>query len=537
MATDVVAHRTGASVTGAVPDLLARAAEEHGDRPWLTVIDQPPGPLSSTWTFAGYERATRAAGQVWRELGVERGDRVVVALANRVEFLLAWHGLASIGAVMVPLNLHYLAREAGHVISHSGAGTVLTTRDHADEVVRPCTATIDRPPTVVLVDDFADRVVAASPRVDDVDLAGDDAAAVLYTSGTTGAPKGCVTTHDHFTLHGRLLADRLHLDTTSTKLVMLPLFHMNAENSTMATLAAGARMVLRDGFSASAFWPSVHEHQITHTHYLGPILPILDARRDPGEVASPLRVLWGAGCSGDALSRLEERWQVRLIEVFGMTETGMDLCNPWDERRPGSCGVPVPGRDVRLVDETGEEVPVGAVGEITIRRIAGMTTGYLDDDAATARLYVDGWLHSGDLAHRDADGFHYFVDRAKDVIRRSGENISSAEVEAVLREHEDVVDAACVPMPDPYRDEEVHVVVVLREGRARDDVPPAALAAFCAERLAPYKVPRYIEYRDDLPRTPTGKVQKQQLRGGGDDVLDGSHGWQDRRLPDGGARS
>jgi carnitine-CoA ligase len=490
-----------------VAEAIRRGARSHGDRRFLTIDG------GRTVTFAQYEDATARAAQVWRERGIARGDRVVVALPNGWEFLLAWHGLNRLGAVMVPLNLHFQAREASYVIGHSEAGVVVTTPEHADAVVRPASTGLPGQVEILLASDLVAAVEAQETRGPDAVTAAEAAASVLYTSGTTGAPKGCVTTHAHYTVSGATLAECIRLHPDATSMVMLPLFHMNALNSTMAALIAGSHVLLRDGFSARRFWKDVHDHEVTHSHYLGSLLPILDKREDPLERDNPLEVLWGAGCSADALPRLERRWDLRIVEVFGMTETGMDLCNPYDgPRKPGSCGVPVRGKDVRLVRDDDSEVDIGEVGEITIRRVPGMTTGYLHDVAATERLYKDGWLRTGDLARRDADGYHYFVDRAKDVIRRSGENISSAEVEAALREHPDVVDAACVPRPDPLRDEEVHAIVTLRSGREAGSVRPEQLRDWCAERLALFKVPRYIEFVDELPRTPTGKIQKAVLR-------------------------
>jgi carnitine-CoA ligase len=490
-----------------VAEVIRRGARTHGDRRFLT-IDK-----GRSVTFAQYEDATARAAQVWRERGIRRGDRVVVALPNGWDFLLAWHGLNRLGAVMVPLNLQFRAREASYVLRHSEAGLVVTTPEHADSVVRPAVAEVEKPVDLLLSADLVAAVDAHETRGPDEKLDEESPASVLYTSGTTGAPKGCVTTHAHYSVSGATLADAIRLHPDATSMVMLPLFHMNALNSTMAALSAGAHVFLRDGFSASRFWQDVHRHRVTHSHYLGSLLPILDKREDPLERDNPLELLWGAGCSADAQPRLERRWRLRIVEVFGMTETGMDLCNPYEgPRKPGSCGVPVPGKELRLVDEAGNEVEVGEVGEITVRRVPGMTTGYLHDEAATAKLYREGWLHTGDLARRDADGYHYFVDRAKDVIRRSGENISSAEVEAALREHPDVLDVACVPRPDRLRDEEVHAVVTLRADREAGSVEPQQLRAWCEDRLARFKVPRYIEFVDELPRTPTGKIQKAALR-------------------------
>ena len=486
---------------------LQTAADRFGEAEFLRL------PEGTSLSYGAYEHLTRVAAGVWHGLGVRRGDLVVVALRNGLPFLLAWHGLNRLGAIMVPLNLHFRAREAAYVLRHSRASHVLASADHVAEVLDAAREDLERPPVVLLDTDFMAALDGAAARDDGLAVAGDSPAAVLYTSGTTGPPKGCITTHEHYTISGEVLAASIGLRPGATKLIMLPLFHMNAENSTMAVLRSGATAYLQDGFSASRFWSVVEEQRITHTHYLGSVLPALDVRPDPAPGSRSLEVMWGAGCSPEAHERLEQRWDVRIIEVFGMTETGMDLCNPFDgPRRPGSCGVPLPGRRIRLVDPDDREVPVGEVGQIVIERAPGMTSGYLHDDVATTKLYRDGWLQTGDLARRDADGYFYFVDRAKDLIRRSGENIGSAEVEGVLRSHPEVEDAACIPFPDRVRGEEVHAVIQLKEGVDPSTVLPDVLLRWCAEQLAAFKLPRYVEFVSVFPRTPTGKIQKAQLR-------------------------
>ncbi len=510
-----------------VGEALEIGADRFGEAEFLRLPD------GSSLSYRSYEQLTRVAADVWAGFGVRRGDLVVVALRNGLPFLAAWHGLNRLGAIMVPLNLHFRAREAAYVLRHSRASHVLSSADHVAEVLDAARDGLEHPPVMLLDTEFMAALEGGTARGDAPGVDADAPAAVLYTSGTTGPPKGCITTHEHYTISGEVLATSIGLRPGAIKLIMLPLFHMNAENSTMAVLRSGASAYLQDGFSASRFWSVVEDQRITHTHYLGSVLPALDVRPDPAPEGRSLEVMWGAGCSREAHERLERRWGIRLIEVFGMTETGMDLCNPYDgPRRPGSCGVPLPGRSVRLVDPDGREVPVGDVGQIVIERAPGMTIGYLHDEDATKMLYRGGWLHTGDLARRDADGYFYFVDRAKDLIRRSGENIGSAEVEGVLRSHPQVEDAACIPFPDRVRGEEVHAVIQLKDGVYPSTVPPDALLRWCAEHLAGFKLPRYVEFVEAFPRTPTGKIQKVQLRASyaGREIHDAEQGWAARNV-------
>lgn len=487
------------------------AALERGNRPFLHFEDR-------TLTFAEYVALCRASGGAWAEAGVRQGDFGAVLLPNSPEFLATFHGLVSTGGVMVPMNTRYVPDEAAYVLEHSGAKVLLTDREHYERMIAPIRSRLTKLERVLLLDGEGDEdfralleadLPAPRPKIDP-----EDVAVVLYTSGTTGNPKGSLTPQAHFVINGTALNRAIDLDADGVHMTVLPLFHQNAETTTTGALIAGCRLVIAPRFSRRGFWDDVERFGVTHAGYLGSIIPLLDKLEDPRERDSTLRVMWGAGLSPEAQVRLEERWGVIFIEMFGMTETGMDTVNPiHGERRLGSCGLPVEGKNVRIVDENDNEVPPETPGEIVVQVMPAVTRGYLNDPEATARALRGGWMHTGDMAKRDADGYFYFLDRYKDIIRRSGENMSSAGIEAVVRDHPAVLDAAVVPVPDEIRGEEVKAIVVLREGLSPEDMPPEDLRSWCRERLADYKVPRYVEYRETVERTATGKVRKQQMRG------------------------
>lgn len=487
------------------------AALEHGDRPFVHFGDR-------TLSFAEYVALCSASGGAWAQAGVGRGEHGAVLLPNSLEFLATFHGLISTGAVMVPMNTRYVPDEARYVLDHSGAKVLLTTRELYEQTIAPVRDELKGLQRVLFLDGDGDdddfsALLAADLPAPRPPIDAEDVGVILYTSGTTGNPKGSLTPQAHFVINGTALNRCVDVGRDAVHMTVLPLFHQNAEATTSGALIAGCELVITPRFSRSGFWDDVERFGVTHAGYLGSIIPLLDKLEDPRERDSTLRVMWGAGISAEAQERLEPRWDVVFIEMFGMTETGLDICNPvHGERRIGSCGLAVEGKNVKIVDEHDVEVPPDTPGEIVVEVMPAVTRGYLNDPEATAETLRGGWMHTGDMAKRDADGYFFFLDRYKDIIRRSGENMSSAGIEGVVRAHPAVLDAAVVPVPDDIRGEEVKAVVVLREDRTAEDMPPDDLRAWCADRLADYKVPRYVEYRDTLERTATGKVRKQLMR-------------------------
>jgi carnitine-CoA ligase len=540
-AADGAAARRRGSAPETFPELLAAAVAAGPADPFLLWGEGP-------WiSFAEFALAARCFAGGLRARGIARGERVGILMDNRPEFLVATYGTFLAGAVLVPINTQLTPPEISYVAAHAGA-RVLVTEAH----LLPVLSQVPAYPELELIvaaatpgdaagagqetaqgGGRAGGSVAVSPVPweeflgDPADpapgeVSGDDLAAVQYTSGTTAFPKGAL--HSHRTLLSAIVARARHMryGTTDTMLILTPLYHLNAQGTAMMALAAHFRIVLRQRFSASRFWGDVQRHRVTSIHGLQAIPRILLAREhEPAELSNPLRTV--VGILGRDLHRaFERRFEVALVPVYGLTEDPMPVLAPpgglppeWSDKLDSS-GRPVDPEvhRIRIVDREGHDLPPARTGEIVKRSPATML-GYFKDPAATAEVLRDGWLSTGDLGYLDEDGFLYFVARKKDAIRRSGEMIAAAEVEAAIASHPGIAEVAVVGVPDPIRSEEVKAFIVLAAGRTPQEVPPAEILAHCARRLSPFKIPRYIEYRRELPKTPTLKVRKESLRSAG----------------------
>ena len=508
-----------------LPALIEARARAHPDAPFV-VFDDLQGRVE-TRTWSAFDREANRAAHLLGRLGVHRGDTVTLLLDNRPEFLALWFGAAKIGAVIVPVNTASSAAELDYLVAHSGSRAIFTEAglfDMARQVAGRCSHVAD----VLVCGDGAPtpdadfgRLAAACPGTP---CAGPppapaDEAAILYTSGTTARPKGVLVTHANYVRAGETVARALRLTPEDRHLVVLPLFHGNAQYySTMSALVAGASVALMARFSASRYFDQAIAHRCTVSSlFAAPIRMLLAQPRRPEHADNDLRaVLFAQSVTPAQLAEWDERFRAPLLQLWGMTETmGPPIVNPLDgERRNMSMGLPAPGYTPRLVDESGRPVARGAVGQIVVRGAPGVSLmkGYYRNPEATAETIRDGWLWSGDNARQDEDGYFHFVDRAKDMIKRSGENVAASEVEAVVREHPGVFDCAVIGVPDAMRDEAILAVVV---PRAVPDAPPLtaeAVLGWCRERLAAFRVPQFVRFREDLPRTAVGKIRKHVLR-------------------------
>lgn len=491
------------------------AVAEVPEHPFLIWEDQPISYLEFD------DRANRAA-TVWSEAGVGKGDPVVFMVGNSPGFLAAWFGLIKIGAVISAINTGFKHDEVAYQLRHSDPVAVLVDAAHAD-VAGPIAEGMNRrvfhlgPHPVY--QDFLAAATAITPDVPDVDLNGADLLSLIYTSGTTGPAKGVMQTHRNFVLTGHGYPYWLDIRHGDRLYVCMPYFHINSQAySTMGAIGARATIVLSPKFSASRFWPEVRRHRVTHFNFVGAMTAILSRREpDPEDGDNVVRIAYG----GTKLPRgmqsdVEQRFGLKVISGFGMSETTFGMVEDIaGERRPGSIGKPrqhpdptVPRNEARLIDDDGNDVPEGEIGELLLRNPA-MASGYFRDAKKSAETFRDGWLHTGDLLRRDEDGFYFFVDRKKDIIRRRGENISSGEVERTLAAHPDVAHAAVVAVPSELLDDEVLACLIPRPNRTID---PETLLEWAAERLALFKVPRYVRIVSEFPRTGSHKVRKEQLR-------------------------
>ena len=517
----------------AVLDLLTalrRAAVRWPDRAAL-VFDETGETLAFSVLAARVDRVAAALAGT----GIGRGDRVAIMLPNRVEWPLAWLALARIGAVMVPVNTGYRSADAGFVLRHAGVRAVVTLRELVP-LLLDVRADIGAAFAIHCVDgvaegDALDFTGLMEPHATDAPPAFEidphTLVNVQYTSGTTGEPKGCMLSHSWF-MRFAWRVTTLHdgLDESDTILTSQPFHYVDPQWNLATALLSGATLVVLDRFHPSTFWRKIREHRVTWFYCLG-VMPKLMLNTPPSPLDrehSVKRVICSAIPRADHVA-IEARWGVPWYEAFGMTESGLDIAvelADHDEAVGTGCiGTPMPGREARVVDVDDRPVPAGTSGELVLRGV-GLMDGYYRNPAATADAFRNGWLHTGDVVRCDERGRFHYLSRMKDMIRRSGENIAAAEVEDVIMRHPGVRLAAVLAVEDDLRGEEVMAYVVPDGGVSRKDVGPEVLSAFCAERLARFKVPRYWKYRDDLPRTPSERIRKEALRAEHEDPTAGA---------------
>jgi carnitine-CoA ligase len=475
---------------------------------------------------------------------VEPGDRILIMLENRAEFMVTWLAANACGAALVSINTSAGEHDAGHIVRDSAAKLAVCGAEH-EQLIRAVTNPSE---TEILVvdgeepDGLARYVAESGPlRLADVAVDPDAITNVYYTSGTTGPPKGCMVAHDYWIRFVELYLGLYGLDEDDRLLCCLQFFYNDPPWLFLTSLRAGPPLVVMRRFSVSRFWSVVVQHRVTRLFALAAI-PALLLKGEPQEQERQHEVEFALhiGIPAQLHREFVERWGCPWVEGYGLTESGLVVAMPLDRADAmtgsGSIGLPCPGVSIRLVDDTGHEVGPDQPGEVLIKA-PGMMRGYLNRPDATAEALSDGWLRSGDLARRDESGYLYFLGRKKDIVRRAGENVAAAEVENVLRSHPSVLEAAVVAVPDELRGEEVKAYVALVEETSASVVTPAELIEFCRDRLAKHKVPRFIEYRSEpFPRTPSMRVKKSALIAEIEDPF--ARAWdRDRELPDWNKRS
>lgn len=511
---DIVGNRT-------MRDLLDERVERYADKPFILFEDRD-GDVAEATYLEFQTRVDRVAAAL-TDLGVGPGDKVAVHLANSPEILEIWFALATLGAVMVPSNTANTVGELEYVLDFSGAVAVVTqpsflstVNEAADQVpnVRHrilARATTAVPGTLLLEDLVTTLTVAPRPRVDS-----EDVVQMLFTSGTTARPKGVLLTHAN-ALHGGERESRgLLLDETDRCLTSLPIFHVNAQVITvLSSLTVGGTCILLEEFRATKYWSQLRRHGATQTSLVAMQVRTLLAQpeRETDREHALRRTFYALNISAEEKDTFQRRYNVELINAYGLSEamTLATLAPVFGPKKWPSIGKPLVGRAVRLVGPDGKDVPVGSVGEIVIQGVPGRTLmkGYHNNPEATALALRDGELWTGDSAYADEDGYFFWFDRRSDMIKRAGENISTAEVEAILIKHPDVAEVAVVGVPDPLRDEAVKAVLVLEPG---SDLTEEEVREYCDGKLATFKIPTIVDIRDSLPKTSIGKVSKGELR-------------------------
>jgi acyl-CoA synthetase (AMP-forming)/AMP-acid ligase II len=486
-----------------------------GTRPFLHIPAHCAGGLVDlTYEQAGSAIERTITG--YRQAGYGAGYHVALLLDNRAEFYIHWLALNAIGAGVVPIGTSLTAQEASYLLQHGDVDLVVHLPEFQTAAERATQGglAITTPQAI-----DAQGAPRAAPRR----FAGGQpaAAAIVFTSGSTGRPKGCVLSNRYFLTFGnwyRDLGGRCSLQPDAERLITpLPLNHVNAlAFSSMGMILTGGCIIQLDRFSSTEWWSTVIESRASLMHYLG-VMPamLLQMPPHPLERSHSLRFGFGGGVRGALHASFEERFGFPLIEAWAMTETGGagTISTHAGERHVGTGCIGQPSAryaEAEIVDDDGKPSSVGAVGELVVRATGsdprkGFFSGYYKDRVATENAWLGGWLHSGDLARRGTDGALFFVGRRKQMIRRSGENISAAEVEAALAVDPSVKEAAVVPVPDEIREEEVFAFIVVPADVMPTSTLAGAILRAAAERLAYYKLPGYFAFVDSLPVTATQK--------------------------------
>jgi acyl-CoA synthetase (AMP-forming)/AMP-acid ligase II len=518
-----------------VAQAFAQSATRFGASPFLCVLPETAGvygvPAGETG-YAALQARIEALRAAYAEAGYGHGHRVGLLLENRPAFFLHWFALNGLGVSVVPINADLRAAELEYLIGHSEiALAVALPERHADLAAAARAA--GRPLALMDADAAPPRALFAAPR-HGTEVGVLSECALLYTSGTTGRPKGCMLLNRYFLLAGAWYAGigglaQLHVG-SERMLTPLPLVHMNAmAYSTMAMLLTGGCLITLDRFHPTTWWHSVRESRATVVHYLG-VMPAMlmkapaEAKTEAQDREHCVRFGFGAGVDRNLHAPFERRFGFPLLEAWAMTETGAGAV-VMAHQEPRQVGTSCFGREgsdveIRLVADGGAPAGVDEAGELLVRHAGadprdGFFAGYLKDAAATDEAWAGGWFHTGDIVRRGADGQLHFIDRRKNVIRRSGENISAVEVESVLLQHPRVKAAAVAAVPDAVRGDEV-LACIVGEGVADDADARRAAAAeivvWCLARLAYYKAPGYVAFIDALPLTTSQKVQRGELK-------------------------
>lgn len=490
--------------------VLRDQADLRGDATAF-IVEHADGSARSLSYRDAWQRAQRAA-HLLAEHGVAAGDRVHVHLANRIEFVDCWFGCALLGAILVPTGLASAPEEVGYIQTHSGPVLSIGGEDDLDVITRYAgkQRVLGIGPQDWLAASPSGGVAESGGRP-----ASGDPLAVMYTSGTTSRPKGVVVTHANYIRAGEAVAQHLRITPDDRWLVVLPLFHANAQfYSVMSALVSGASVALMPRFSASRWGEQVQRHHATVASlFAAPVRMILTRPAPDGYSWDGLRVtLFAQNLRQAEVDRFEASYRTRLLQLYGMTETiAPPLMNPlYGVSRPDSIGRPTLSATVAVRRPDGTPAAHGEVGELFVSGEPGITLmrGYLSDEEATSAALDRGWLRTGDRVMVDADGFFYFVDRTKDMVKRAGENVALSEVERVINELPFVAESAVVGVPDEMLDARIHAFVVCDPGHAATQ---AQVLDWCRERLAKFKVPDSVTFLKALPRTAVGKIQKRSL--------------------------
>lgn len=495
--------------TDTVHGVLERWAEREPDRPYLTVGDD-------VWSMGQINTASnRLAHALWNH-GITNGSRVALMMAGSVDYVIVWFALSKLGAIEVPINTAYKGNLLDYILEKSETAAIIVDAAFLETISEAAEKLATRPRIMVNGEGESDTLhsmMKDAPETNpDVPVKGNDPACIIFTSGTTGPSKGVIITQAHEVSFGRFFNEITSMSGSDVGYNYLPFFHIAAKFLSLGTMLEGAQMALVPAFSLSSFWKDVQRYKATICIAVGGLCHMLRSQPATAEDArNTLRLIYAVPIPSEFKEEFETRFGLSLIEGYGSTESNLIVYSRPEPTPPGSCGRANSHFHVAILGENGEILPPGEIGEICARPLVPQTImqGYLGMPEKTLEVFEGLWFHTGDGGYQDENGFFYFKDRLKDSIRRRGENISSFEVERQINAHPDVAESAVVAAPSELAEDEVLAVVVPRQGAT---LAPEALLLFCAETMPYFMVPRFIRVRDTLPRTPTQKVRKVELR-------------------------
>ena len=501
-----------------IGSLLEHQAEKIPERVFFLMRD-------TTETYGGFNINTNRFAHGLATLGVRTGEMVAVMMPNVAEFLCTRFAIHKLGAIEASINTTFRGPGLTHMLNLCGARILVLDESFVDQVadIADDLLALD---TVIVRGDVVGakrRLKWRIVRFDEVSVCDAnnptrqlderDTGMVLYTSGTTGPSKGCVLSHRFLIHQAEIVCEHFRVTSKDTLYTAFPLFHGDAAYYTvLPALLSGARAAIGERFSASRHWDEIRRFGATVFDFMGATLTILWKRAvQSDDTDNPVRLAWGVPMPEFAAA-FEQRFELTLREVYGLTDTGMNAVSPLDEpRRPGACGKPIASYQVGIVDEGDHQLPTGERGEIVIRprQPSIILDGYLKMPEETLKALRNCWFHTGDIGFLDAAGYLHFVERKKDSIRRRGQNISAFELEEVVNLHPAVQESAAIGIPSELTEEDVMIWVV---PRASVSISAADLIAHCEANMAKHMVPRYVEIVDELPKTPTEKVEKFRLK-------------------------
>ena len=513
-----------------IGEIVEDRAKLIADRVYLYYYDE-------TYTFSELDKNVNKTANAFRKLGIKRGDKVAIYLVNSPQTLFSFFGAHKLGAAAVPVNTEWREEEVSYLLNHSES-KLLICEAELYPIVRHIRKNLKTVENIIVISranlkpidreviDWNETVVREKDTRDfDIQAQLDDMAYIYYTAGTTGRPKGVPLFHKNILSYYKqreaqqqtfsLSGGSSVLPQPFVFMVILPLFHVNAMMTSTMCLTTGMSICLRRRFSATEFWPTIEKYKVNLLSAVPAVYHILlkrayedDSWKKYDKSSFFLAITGAAEMPPETIKEFEKVFGVMMTEGYGLTEgTVMSTINPIGERKIGSVGRPAPGQEMRIVDDNGNELPPGQIGEVIIRG-ENVMKGYYKNDKETKKVIKDGWLYTGDLGYLDSDNYLFLVGRKKDMLIRGGENIYPAEIERVIAQNPKVSEVAVIGVPDKIMGEEAKAYIIAKDKTLTKE----EIRKFLEDKLAPHKIPKYISIVDDLPRNPMGKVLKRELR-------------------------